>query len=434
MVILFLYFVVGIVFGSVLASIFLIIFLTSLLPKPEPPCIKHPLSLDSASSSTSTSSPSVQLWVTLLPSMLMPYSINKHTSDMTYSARITVMKQMLVVEYPDRNIVEEEMVPADLQFLEYKDMVDMNRAGVSFLPNDITNKDFFSKKFPLLVEEQRQFVIFCSSSREKEDLYRSLVDSSTYVEDSLLDNNCEDCTEKRAETQAERRNRFMTFMGGKNNWREKDEICRCCVEPLFQNESLDFINSMLLHLFGLDQHFAKDFVHKKLVNKLGKIKYFPDHFVEDIDVGNFPPLVEDVKRPYQDTLGLFLPFIVDYRGVSSATMLLDKKRTEEELKLSIIKRLKNLLFSNIGFKVNILSLKGNLCFNIGQNKTDRIWFGFSSEPEMELQLLLMIGGKLWQSRLVDKLLQLGINRMKTELRQSLVLPNMDDIPVKFLSF
>ena len=79
----------------------------------------------------------------------------------------------------------------------------------------------------------------------------------------------------------------------------------------------------------------------------------------------------------------------------------------------------------------MLSLRGDLCINIEQNKTDRIWFGFSSEPEMELQLFLMVGGKRWQNLLVDKLLQLGIKRMKMEFRQSLVLPNMNDIPVKF---
>ena len=188
-----------------------------------------------------------------------------------------------------------------------------------------------------------------------------------------------------------------------------------------------------------DEQFAKDFLHKKLVHKLQKIKFltkhFPNHCVEDINSGISPPEVVDVLRPYQDKQGLFLPVNLEYHGVSSVKMHLDRELTEEELKpMSFANRFRNYLFSKISIKLEILSLKGDLCFNIEQNKTDRIWFGFSAEPEMELQLFLMVGGKRWQNLLVDKLLQLGIKRMKMEFRQSLVLPNMNDIPVKFLKF
>ena len=245
----FINFLQGLVLGIALACIILIIFLMLLLP--QPPLTKQSSSPPSASP-LSTSSPSMQMWVGLLPSSYLPYSASRHTPDMTFSARITVIKDKLVVEYPDRNIVEEEKMPStDLQFLAYKETVDMNRAGFSFLPTDIKTKEMFSKKFPLLVEEQRQVVIFCNSSREKEDLYRVLVDSSTYTEDSKVDllvstsTNCDSCMEGRRETQNERR--YMTYLEGKSEWREMGEICE--TEPLFDNHSLLFINSLILHRY-----------------------------------------------------------------------------------------------------------------------------------------------------------------------------------------
>ena len=388
----------------------------------------------------------MQMWVGLLPSSQMPYVPTKHSPDWTYSARLTIIKHKLRLEYPDRNIeMGKKLTGAKLQFLAHSDTVEMGRALISFLPADISDKELFSKKFPLLVDGERQFVVFCSSGREKEDLYRALMDSSTYMEDGKLDllrsTNCSSCLVGGRETQGERRAKFVTYIKseeGGGGWRERGEVCQCQVEPLFDNDSLVFINSLIRRIFYYvsREQFFVDFIHRKIVGKLLKIKfhhYLPKYCVEDISCGKFPPVVVDVFRPYQDKQGIFLPVKVEYQGVSSVKISLHNEgKGSGGISRTIIGRIKNFFLGNICLKLEVLYLKGHICYNIAQEQTDRVWFGFSTEPEMELQLVLMFGEKRIQNLLVDKLLQVILKRMREEFKNHLVLPNMDDIRVKFL--
>ena len=362
-------FIIGLLIGGVVAIIGIYIFLIFLLPKP--PEVQNFSSPTSVPAPALLSHPSVQLWVNLLPSRLMPYSTSHHTHGMTYSARMTFNKQKLVVEYPDRNILDEHSAPTDHGFLAYKEVMDMTRAKISFLPSHIKEKELFNKKFPISIEEQRQFIIFSNSSREKEDLHRALVDSS---KDPVSDD-----TETKTETQRERRRRFLTCLDGKSEWLERGELCSCEVEPV-ENKSLDFLNSLTLHIFSLvrNEEFVKNFIHSKILNKLGKIKlfnqHFPDHFLETLDSGIFAPVIRSVDRPYMDSQhGLFLPVTVEYRGLCGARIRMDRHRSEDDMKtMNCVKKLKNFVLKNIGLKLDLLTLQGKLCLHVGGGRTDRL--------------------------------------------------------------
>ena len=122
-----------------------------------------------------------------------------------------------------------------------------------------------------------------------------------------------------------------------------------------------------------------------------------------------------------------------YKGVATAKMLLDSEKMEDELKaMTLLEKLKNTVLKNIGFQLELLSLNGNILLHSLDMASDRMWYGFSSDPSLQMQLFLLIKGKVYQNLLVDKLLQLGIKKLRREFMESFVFPNMHDIPVKLL--
>merc|ERR1719369_386756 len=354
---------------------------------------------------------------------------------MTYSARITFIKNKLVVEYPDRNILDQGKNCVKFEFLEHVDIVDMNRARVTFLPSNIQGKKMFDMDFPFLIEEQRQFVIFCNSCREKEDLYRAIVNSSTGFKEAVI--KTEDC--KNEEIKLDSGDRNTTFMDGEKNWQENGETCKCDDHPV-SNDGLDFLNSFVRLAFRIlkKEEFAKDFVIGKILNKLRNVKnlnkYFPNNILKSVDSGETPLVIKHVDMPYMDNQeGIFLPFKVMYNGVTTIKMLLDREKTEDELNsLTLPEKLKNLVLKNIGLQLEFLFLDGNLILHSINMSSDRMWYGFSSDPSIEMQLFLLIKGKVYRNLVVDKLLQLWVKKLRREFMQSFVFPNMHDIPVKLL--
>ena len=124
----------------------------------------------------------------------------------------------------------------------------------------------------------------------------------------------------------------------------------------------------------MNQQFAKDFLHSKVVHKLLKIKfltkYFPNHCVEDINCGIFSLwwwMCSDHIRTSMASFSLS----------SWSTMVCQDAPGQRRMPVSFIKRFKNDLFSKVSLKLEVLSLKGDLCFNIvDQNKCDRIWYAY----------------------------------------------------------
>ncbi len=72
------------------------------------------------------------------------------------------------------------------------------------------------------------------------------------------------------------------------------------------------------------------------------------------------------------------------------------------------------------------------------HKVDRVWYGFSSFPQLELDLVPCYGGgellprRSCLRQLVDRLLGVGEGRLHTILRRNLVYPNMNDVPVTIM--
>lgn len=74
--------------------------------------------------------------------------------------------------------------------------------------------------------------------------------------------------------------------------------------------------------------------------------------------------------------------------------------------------------------VNILKLKGQLTLNFPPPPTDRLWYGFRSIDQFNLDCKPSFGERLVSLAPITTLLS---KKLKQEFYKILVLPNMDDI-------
>jgi len=88
--------------------------------------------------------------------------------------------------------------------------------------------------------------------------------------------------------------------------------------------------------------------------------------------------------------------------------------------------------------LEVHSLKGVLVLNIPPPPTDRIWYGFRERPHFDLRLVPYYGevqlgtDKTIMSTAINKGIEVVINRLKDELNKFILMPNMDDIPIRIM--
>eukprot|EP00092_Neocalanus_flemingeri_P015037 GFUD01016241.1.p1 GENE.GFUD01016241.1~~GFUD01016241.1.p1 ORF type:complete len:991 (+),score=217.81 GFUD01016241.1:98-3070(+) len=89
-------------------------------------------------------------------------------------------------------------------------------------------------------------------------------------------------------------------------------------------------------------------------------------------------------------------------------------------------------------QLEIASLRGVVVLNIPPPPSDRLWYGFKSRPDLGLRIIPFYGeNKLGNdntlfSRAINKSIDVVVNRLKEEIHKFILLPNMDDIPIRIM--
>ena len=108
--------------------------------------------------------------------------------------------------------------------------------------------------------------------------------------------------------------------------------------------------------------------------------------------------------------------------------------------------------------LQLASLNGVLVLNIPPPPSDRLWYSFKSRPDLGLRIVPYYGGEklgndnTFSSRAINKIIDIVVNRwatdsnlikicffnkinyfrLKEEIHKFVLLPNMDDIPIKIM--
>jgi len=539
-----------------------------------------------------------QAWMNLLPPGCQPYSPDTYEVRQTVSVRLSVEHHMLKIEYPERNIPKRlgpgEDIPAqDIKFLFHCDHVDLSTAKISLLPHGIVGKRMFSKKYPIevkpcgllkeeeslakiikktkekeiedtdentfhdveefepaelaIVKNSKVYYLFARADREKEDVYKALLDAHNFLGDTVLDvarreGAITEGIDREAggrETVRERKQRFQQFMDNVMDSHNQQPPLEDSKESRgSENDCLKFLNIYLNRVF-YDIHKSEEmkaFLRSRIYNKLMKIKitqWFKSIALTEINMGSSLPRILWVREVMQDSRGLWAEVGLQYGGVASATIetcgvnlgeeepgavhlrdllsqgesclesaglglpvqqqeggagvLAATNSSEEdsgeedsedssseqlpleqvvgaeqqgslrsgggrwwelvgnsELVKSGINRLSNSEWwkaktsKKVTLHLEIASLTGVLVLNIPPPPSDRLWYGFKEKPDLELRIVPFYGdNKLGEdstffSSAVNKGLTVLVNRLKEEIYKFVLLPNMDDIPMRIM--
>ena len=257
--------------------------------------------------------PSVfQAWMNLLPPQFQPYDVDTYEVKNTVSVRISVEHHMMKIEYPETNIPKrlntDEIIPNDISFLYHSDHIDLTKAKISLLPDGIAGKRMFSKKYPIEIrtnglannesqqptsliknrkysrskesinsddsenfkdvlgtptkqaptieaQDNKSFYLFARADREKEDIYKFLIDSHHFLTDTVLDvarrdGAIVDGIDRDAggrETVRERKSKFNDFM---------DRVIENSKKESKEDPTVMFLNVYLNRIF-YDIHKSK---------------------------------------------------------------------------------------------------------------------------------------------------------------------------------
>jgi hypothetical protein len=145
----------------------------------------------------------------------------------------------------------------------------------------------------------------------------------------------------------------------------------------------------------------------KKLNKVVKPNWLSDISVQEINIGTFPPLsvLSSAGRVFSLTTSFSKPMLKDLRSDGSITFeaYLRYVARENQPNSKIRITMAFLATIPVGFKsiqvpvvaaVMVKAMEGNMIFSIKPAPSNRIWYGFTTEPVMDIEISLM--GAEWK--------------------------------------
>ncbi|KAE8205486.1 hypothetical protein A4X06_0g746 [Tilletia controversa] len=167
--------------------------------------------------------------------------------------------------------------------------------------------------------------------------------------------------------------------------------------------------------------WLENYITSKMMKKIRRVKtptFLSNLRVREVDVGRSPPAF---SRPMLKTLTgdgeASMEVSIHYTGQMRITISTD-------LTISLGSRFKPYTVSLL-LAVVIRSLEGNILLMIKPPPSNRLWFGFTAVPKMTIGIEPVVSERKVQWGMVTRLIE---GRIKELLTESLVVPNMDDVP------
>ncbi|KAG0044514.1 hypothetical protein BGZ83_010266 [Gryganskiella cystojenkinii] len=191
-------------------------------------------------------------------------------------------------------------------------------------------------------------------------------------------------------------------------------------EHQFQAAWLNAIlGRMFLGVYKTPQ--IKDMVFQKMVEKLSRVRlpnFLNDMRMKSVHLGDGVPLI---TRPKLLTLKPNGDMIMDlsllYQGGFRAEV-------EAEAVVTVTKKIQPIKVSLV-LVMTLIRLEGRVQVWVKPPPCNRIWYGFYHKPHVEMKIEPVVSDKHITSNLIIKAIE---NKMLEAIAETMVLPNMDDIP------
>ncbi|KAI8354862.1 putative integral membrane protein conserved region-domain-containing protein, partial [Mortierella sp. GBAus27b] len=166
---------------------------------------------------------------------------------------------------------------------------------------------------------------------------------------------------------------------------------------------------------------VKDSVFQKLVDKLSRVKLpniLNDLRMKSVHLGDGVPFITRPKllslKPNGD---LIMDCNLLYQGGFRAEI-------EAEAVVTVTKKIQPIKVSLV-LVVTLVRMEGRIQAWVKPPPCNRIWYGFYQKPQIEMKIEPVVSDKHIKSNLVIKAIE---NKIIEAIAETMVLPNMDDIP------
>ncbi|CAE6423156.1 unnamed protein product [Rhizoctonia solani] len=171
-----------------------------------------------------------------------------------------------------------------------------------------------------------------------------------------------------------------------------------------------WLNALLGRLFFSVYRTAKveAYILGRLASKLAKVKrpgFLTALSVREVSVGSRPPIVAT-------------PMLKELTRWGDAALEL-KFLFDGELRLTIAAT------AELVLAVVVRKVEGNVLVKVKRPPSNRIWYAFTSMPKLEIDVLPVVSDREIKWGVVLKPIE---TQLKEIIRESIVMPNMDDIP------
>ncbi|GAC99523.1 hypothetical protein PHSY_007125 [Pseudozyma hubeiensis SY62] len=185
---------------------------------------------------------------------------------------------------------------------------------------------------------------------------------------------------------------------------------------------LRWLNALLGRIFFSIYRTAwlEDYIVSKMMKKMNRVKtpgFLGDIKVVEVDVGRRAPgfsrpMLKALTSEGEASMEVALHYVGEVRITISTTLTLSLGSRFKTYNIPIV------------LAVVLRSLEGNLLLHVKRPPSNRLWFGFTTMPKMEIDIEPVVSERKVQWGMVTRLIE---SRIRELLQESIVVPNMDDI-------
>ncbi|PWY97301.1 hypothetical protein BCV70DRAFT_208684 [Testicularia cyperi] len=263
-----------------------------------------------------------------------------------------------------------------------------------------------------------QWFVFCKNNYFMEDWYHALLAASLMPETGAGAKNEEASVSQLPST-------FLTSDDPIGPMFSKEDMASLLVslDSLPDPLPLRWLNALIGRIFFSVYRTAwlEDYITSKMMKKIHRVKtpgFLGDIKVEEVDVGRRAPgfsrpMLKALTSEGEASMEVAVHYVGEIRITISTTLTLSLGSRFKPYNIPLV------------LAVVLRSLEGNLLLRVKPPPSNRLWFGFTAMPKMEIDIEPVVSERKVQWGMVTRLIE---GRLRELLSESIIVPNMDDVP------